>query len=44
MPEYRVEEFGARGDGTMKCTKAIQEAIELCYKEGGRKSLSDKNY
>lgn len=35
MEVYKIEEFGARGDGKTINTEAIQKAIDTCYKNGG---------
>ena len=32
---YNVEKFGALADGVSLCTKAVQEAIDVCSKKGG---------
>src|SRR2546430_13698611 len=32
---YDVREFGARGDGAMLDTQAVQGAIDACTKDGG---------
>lgn len=42
---YKVEKFGAKGDGKSLCTKAIQNAIDKCSaKGGGVVSLSKGDY
>lgn len=33
--EYNIASYGAKGDGLTMATKAIQSAIEDCYKNGG---------
>ena len=35
MKEYNVKEFGAVADGEMLCTKAVQNAVDTCHKNGG---------
>lgn len=32
---WRPQDYGAQPDGTLVCTKAIQEAIDACAREGG---------
>jgi len=39
---FRVEDFGAIGDGTVINTEAIQQAIDACSKAGGGVVLFDK--
>lgn len=35
MNDYRINDFGAIGDGKTMNTEAIQKAIDACHKEGG---------
>lgn len=32
---YNIMDFGAKGDGKSICTKAINEAVEQCFRHGG---------
>ena len=38
---YRVNDFGAAGDGSHNDTAAIQAAIDTCWKNGGGKVVLD---
>lgn len=39
MGEYKINDFGAVGDGKTMNTEAIQKAIDTCHKEGGGKVI-----
>ena len=40
--EYYANRFGAAADGKTKSTKAIQDAIDCCYREGGGRVILEK--
>jgi len=41
---YNIKDYGAKGDGTNLDTKAIQQAIDVCNKEGGKVHLPAGTY
>lgn len=40
--DYKITDFGARGDGTMLCTSTIQHAIDMVSQQGGGRIIFPK--